>query len=152
MTQSIATPGGADRLLTSGLADEVEFLVARAHVLGAARANALLEQAGLKVRSYSVLSLACGGTSPSQRELADFLRLDPSQIVALVDELELRGLVARGADPRDRRSKVILPTPAGRKLHHRAAELAGDAENLSLAKLSEEERTRLRGLLRRIAF
>ena len=44
-----------------------------------------------------MLTLANSGLEPTQRELADFLSLDPSQIVALMDELEKRGLVDPGA-------------------------------------------------------
>jgi DNA-binding MarR family transcriptional regulator len=104
------------------------------------------------VRSYSVLSLACSGRNPSQRELADFLSLDPSQIVALVDELEQRGLVARETDPHDRRSKGIVATAAGRTLYAAAKKIVRAAEDRSLTDLSRIEREQLRDLLQRIAF
>ena len=94
----------ANRLLDTVLGTNIEFLMARARSIGSENANRLLSQLGLRVRSYSVLSLACSPAQPSQRELADFLSLDPSQIVALVDELEKRGLVCRSTDKRDRRS------------------------------------------------
>lgn len=141
-----------DRLLASDLAGEIEFLAARARSVGIGHANALLAPLELKVRSYSVLALACSGTDPSQRELSGFLRLDPSQIVSLVDALEARGLVERAADPRDRRSKVIRSTAAGRDLFGRAAAAVRDAEDTSLAALSDTERDQLRDLLRKIAF
>ncbi|NKX52566.1 MarR family transcriptional regulator, partial [Arthrobacter deserti] len=104
------------------------------------------------VRSYSVLSLACSGENPSQRELADFLSLDPSQIVSLVDQLEKRGAVTREADPRDRRSKVIAATAAGRRLYRAAAAVVRESEAQSLRRLNEAERDTLRSLLRRVAF
>ncbi|HXF02606.1 MAG TPA: MarR family transcriptional regulator [Arthrobacter sp.] len=152
-TSSQPTAGnGLERLYTTDLASEIEFLTARARSLGSGRANNMLAELDLKVRSYSVLSLACSGQNPSQRELADFLSLDPSQIVALVDQLEKRGAVAREADPRDRRSKVIAPTAAGRRLYKRAEAIIRQASDLSLAQLNEQERETLRDLLRRIAF
>ncbi|MCX6499958.1 MAG: MarR family transcriptional regulator [Arthrobacter sp.] len=120
--------------------------------MGSGRANTMLAPLDLKVRSYSVLAMACSDTEPSQRELADFLRLDPSQIVSLVDALEKRGLVFRGPDPRDRRSKVIRPTAAGMELHQRAAAAVRVAEDTSLAPLDGPERDQLRVLLRKIAF
>lgn len=141
-----------DRLLASELVNEIEFLAARARSVGISHANAVLAPLELKVRSYSVLAMACSGTDPSQRELSEFLRLDPSQIVSLVDALEERGLVERAADPRDRRSKVIRPTPAGRKLYGRAAAAVREAEETSLAALDGAERDQLRILLRKIAF
>ena len=152
-TSSQPTAGnGLERLYTTDLASEIEFLTARARSLGSGRANNMLAELDLKVRSYSVLSLACSGQNPSQRELADFLSLDPSQIVALVDQLEKRGAVTREADPRDRRSKVIAPTAAGRRLYKRAEAIIRQASDLSLAQLNAQERETSRDLLRRIAF
>lgn len=147
-----ALPASPDRFLGSELANEIEFLAARARALGSSHANAMLAPLDLRVRSYAVLAMACSGSEPSQRELADFLRLDPSQIVALVDELEQRGLVLRAPDPRDRRSKVIRATAAGTELHRRASAAVRAAEDTSLARLDSAERDQLRGLLRRIAF
>jgi DNA-binding MarR family transcriptional regulator len=143
---------GLERLYGTDLANEIEFLTARARSLGSGLANSMLAELDLKVRSYSVLSLACSGQNPSQRELADFLSLDPSQIVALVDQLERRGAVAREADPRDRRSKVIVATAPGRKLYKQAEAIIRKASDESLAQLNEQERETLRDLLRRIAF
>lgn len=150
--EAAAPPDVPERLLGSDLVDEIEFLAARARSLGSAHANAMLAPLDLKVRSYSVLAMACSGTEPSQRELADFLRLDPSQIVSLVDALEQRGLVLRAADSRDRRSKVIRPTAAGMELYERATASVRAAENTSLAALDGPERDQLRVLLRKIAF
>lgn len=146
------TPAVPDRLLAGELVNEIEFLAARARSLGSAHANAMLAPLDLKVRSYSVLAMACSDTAPSQRELADFLRLDPSQIVSLVDALEQRGLLFRAPDPRDRRSKVIRPTAAGVELYQRAAAAVRVAEETSLAPLDAPERDQLRVLLRKIAF
>ena len=64
-----------------------------------AAGNASLAEHGLKARSYSVLALPASDARPSQRELAEFLRLDPSQVVGLVDGLQARGLVRREPDP-----------------------------------------------------
>src|SRR3954452_14358553 len=135
-TSSQPTAGnGLERLYSTDLASEIEFLTARARSLGSGRANNMLAELDLKVRSYSVLSLACSGENPSQRELADFLSLDPSQIVSLVDQLEKRGAVSREADPRDRRSKVIAATAAGRRLYRAAAAIVRESEAHSLRRL-----------------
>jgi DNA-binding MarR family transcriptional regulator len=141
-----------DRLLATGLAQEIEFLTARARAVGTARANAALAAVDLRVRSYSVLSLAASGESPSQRELAEFLSLDASQIVALVDELETRGLVVRTQDARDRRSKSITATASGARLAERASAIVRAAEAESLGALTVAERDQLRDLLRTAAF
>lgn len=149
-SSTIAT--GIDRFLGCELAGEIEFLAARTRSLGSARANALLAPLGLKVRSYSVLSLACSDLSPTQRELAEFLSLDPSQIVPLVDQLEKGGFVERCADPNDRRSKVISATPEGHALYKQARLATAKGESTSMERLSKAEQETLRDLLSRIAF
>ncbi|MDQ1538800.1 MAG: hypothetical protein QOE58_3193 [Actinomycetota bacterium] len=142
----------SDRLLASTLAQEIPFLLARARARTSGEANRRLAQVDLNVRTYSVLSLACSGMSPSQRELGDFLNLDPSQIVVLVDELQNRGAVKREADLRDRRSRLIVGTPAGRRLLRRAAGLIDHATAHMLQALDPEEQRTLLGLLTRVCF
>lgn len=151
-TEQAAGDDGAHRLLATDLASEVEFLTARARSIGTARANANLAPLDLRVSSYCVLALACSGTNPSQRELAEFLRLDPSQIVSLIDRLENRGAVRRESDVRDRRSKVVAATASGRTLYARARVAVREAEDESMAPLSAEERLQLKALLQRVAF
>ena len=84
--------------------------------------------------------------------LADFLRLDPSQVVALVDGLEREGRVRRESDPDDRRSKVVIATRAGEELLVAAQAAIADAQEVTLGTLTAEERDVLRGLLRRVAL
>jgi DNA-binding MarR family transcriptional regulator len=134
------------------LFDDVSFLLARANALSLAAGNAALSEHGLRVRSYSVLSLAAGATRTSQRELAELLRLDPSQVVALVDELQSRGLVVREPDPADRRANVVVATELGRAVHAHAAADARAAEAALHDDLSAADRVRLTELLRRMAF
>ena len=62
--RSTAETTGRSRLLGTELAEEIEFLTARARSVGITRANASLAPLALKVRSYSVLSLACSGGPP----------------------------------------------------------------------------------------
>jgi DNA-binding MarR family transcriptional regulator len=148
----LTLPTGIDRLRASPLASEIEFLTARSRAIGSSIGNQFLAEQGLKVRSYSVLALACGGLRASQKELAEFLRLDPSQIVSMVDDLEKQGLVSREPDPGDRRSKVIVATPAGETRYRSAAVAARAAEDLALRALSKSERLQLGELLQKVAF
>ncbi|MEV4901110.1 MarR family transcriptional regulator [Citricoccus sp. NPDC055426] len=143
---------GTGRFLDSDLTHQVHFLTSRARGRGISHANGQLEGLDLKVRQFSVLSLAASGMNPSQRELGEFLSLDPSQIVALVDHLEQRGAVRRETDPRDRRSKIIVATEAGQQLHGQALKILEDSEDHTLSTLSPRERKQLRSLLLKIAF
>ncbi|WP_341720104.1 MarR family transcriptional regulator [Micromonospora sp. FIMYZ51] len=145
-------PTGRDSLRDSVLGGDLIFLLARANALTLAAANAALAQHGLKARSYSVLALAADEARPTQRELAEFLRLDPSQVVALVDGLEQRRLIERQTDPADRRANVLVATDAGRDLFARAQESARAVELGLLATVTPEDHERLAELLRLLAF
>ena len=142
----------AEQFMKCDLMQELDFLVARMRSLGSGRANLALKPFGLKVRSYSVLSLACSEVMPTQRDLAEFLALDPSQIVPLVDGLEAKSLVIRMADPNDRRSKVVVATDAGKKLYGKARKATEQSEQETLKALTPGERTQLRDLLSRVVL
>ena len=89
---------------------------------------------------------------PSQRELSEFLGLDPSQVVSLIDDLQGRGLVERKPDKRDRRSRIIVATPEGRRLLREALPAAQAAGDANFASLTDEERKTLSTLLAKVAF
>ncbi|WP_322410307.1 MarR family winged helix-turn-helix transcriptional regulator [Microbacterium invictum] len=148
-----ATPASAPAGLTASiLGDDLSFLLARANALSLSAGNAALAVHDLKARSYAVLAAACATPPPSQRELADFLRLDPSQVVSLVDQLEQRGLVERRADPQDRRANAVVATAAGEALARDAQQTARRAEEAVHGDLDPDERRTLMALLRRLAF
>lgn len=133
------------------LADDIGFLLSRASGLVVRATNDALAEVDLRVRSYSVLALACdreGGTS--QRDLAAGLGLDPSQVVALVDDLARRGLVQRTPSPGDRRTKLVTATGQGRRVRDRAAALAGTGGQRRLGRLTADEQATLRDLLARV--
>ncbi|PWJ54361.1 transcriptional regulator, MarR family [Quadrisphaera granulorum] len=140
------------RFSSAALAHDVEFLAVKAFAAGTRRLNHRLRPLELRARSYAVLSTACEPQPLTQRELATLLELDPSQVVALVDELVARGLVVRVTDERDRRRRLVQASPEGRAVHARASELAAAAEDSSLATLSPDEREALRALLRKLVF
>ena len=148
------TTGRADAVTAPhpDLFDDLSFLLARSNALSLAAGNAALRAHGLRVRSYSVLALAAGGRRPSQRELAELLRLDPSQVVALVDELQARELVIRQPDPGDRRANVVTATDEGAALYARATVSVAGAQEDVFSSLSLEERSHLTTLLRSVAI
>lgn len=143
----------ADRPVGSkALIDDTSFLLARASALSNSAGNAALGEFGLKVRSYSVLELAADGGRTSQREIAEFLRLDPSQVVALVDDLQKSKLVAREPDWRDRRANVIVATAAGLQVLERARQKVRETVTELHSALTDDERVTLTELLRKTAF
>ena len=139
----------AEKLTAATISLDAGFLLAKLHAGGSVLNNRALAAFDLKERSYSVLALANSGLEPTQREMAEFLSLDPSQIVALIDELEKRGLVIRAPGKLDRRAKIVSSTPEGEALFRRAEAAARDAESAALAGLSAPEIATLKGLLRK---
>lgn len=135
------------------LVDEVGFLAIKAASTGTRLARARLRPLGLHVRSYSTLAVAAASaTGASQREIAEYLDLDPSQLVALVDELESNGLVAREVDPSDRRYRLIRATAKGADMLAQARTETSAAEDEALGMLTAEERKSLLSLLRKVVF
>ena len=137
--------------MISPLAENLGYLLSRASGQVVRATNAALAEHGLRVRQYSVLVLACEADDGiSQRELATELGLDPSQVVLLVDELAAAGLVARHPAPTDRRTRLVVPTPEGRRVREDAGRAADAAVEGPLALLGDAERDRLRDMLARI--
>lgn len=133
------------------LTDDVGYLLSRTSGITARAANAALAGYGLRVRQYSVLSLAAdapGGLS--QRELAKVLGLDPSQVVLLVDELADAGLVERRPCPGDRRARLVVATDSGRRVLGGARRQAHHGVRQQLRALSDGEQETLRELLARV--
>ncbi|MFE4544241.1 MarR family winged helix-turn-helix transcriptional regulator [Arthrobacter sp. NPDC056727] len=143
------TKAGTPRLAAAEIGNDVGLLLAKLHAAGSALNNRVLGDFGLRERSFSVLTLACSGLEPTQRELAIFLGLDPSQVVSLVDDLERRGLVERATGKQDRRAKIIVSTAEGRRIHAKARALLEACEQEQLTALSDAEAGQLRMLLRK---
>jgi DNA-binding MarR family transcriptional regulator len=137
------------KLVAASISQDLGFLLAKLHAAGSVLNNRALAEFELKERSYSILILANSGLEPTQREMADFLSLDPSQIVALVDELEKRGLVVRAPGKQDRRAKTVTATAKGGKVLEQASEAAQRAEAEVLDGLPAEESAQLKTLLRK---
>ncbi|GAA3739682.1 DNA-binding MarR family transcriptional regulator [Spinactinospora alkalitolerans] len=135
------------------LTEDLGFLLSRASGVLARSASEALAPLGLRVRSYSVLDLVGeDGGGVTQRRLAATMGLDPSQIVALVDDLESRGLVTRTPDPADRRNKLIVNTEQGHRLRGEAQQQVEQAHIGYFARISQSDLDRLRRLLQQIAF
>ena len=122
--------------------------VARMAGFGVGRA---LAEIGTTAHEFAILHRLEQGGSAHGRELARTLRLHPSNLVALLDQLEVEGLIARRRDPRDRRRQVIKLTSAGTRRLRDAEAAAAKAERELLSPLSSEERRRLHDYLERVA-
>jgi DNA-binding MarR family transcriptional regulator len=110
-----------------------------------------LEPLQLHPREFAVLRAVKAGDGQSQQALADRLRIPPSRMVAIVDELESRGLIERRQDPSDRRVRTLYVTEAGQTLLDDAFKLAMHHERAISDLLSQDERSELLRILNRLA-
>jgi DNA-binding MarR family transcriptional regulator len=127
------------------------FLLARLGLAFKTRALARIEQEGFDAHHYSVLAILAEGARETQATIADALAVDPSRLVALLDALEERGLIARQRDPHDRRRHVVSITPAGERQLQRLRSIAKQVEDDFFGPLDAEEREIFHTLLLRLA-
>ena len=93
--------------------------------------------------------MSSGGLS--QQALAAQLDVLPSRLVALVDELESRGLVERRNNAEDRRTYALHLTDAGRAAHDSIGRVAREHQQALCAALDAREQEQLAAMLLRIA-
>ena len=77
---------------------------------------------GIDGRELAVLLVLAGGEPASQQQAAQRLGIDRTTMVALLDALEGKGLVARHPHADDRRRNVVELTDAGQDALRRATE------------------------------
>jgi MarR family transcriptional regulator, lower aerobic nicotinate degradation pathway regulator len=110
---------------------------------------AALESIGLTPPLFAVLNYLQANEGAIQQQIGSAMRIDPSTMVSLIDQLERAGLAKRRPHPQDRRAREVLITAKGRRTLKRGRELAREVEGDVLQGLSPAERRRLVTLLRK---
>jgi len=87
----------------------------------------------------------------SQQALAEVLQMHPSGLVAIIDELEERGLVRRQDSREDRRTYELHLTDKGQVALRDIGRIAQEHNDSLCAALSQHEREQLTEFLQRIA-
>jgi DNA-binding MarR family transcriptional regulator len=129
------------------LADQVGYLLSKAHLRVHNPANEALEPLGLTVKHYGLLTLLVHEGPVSQGRLGEVMKIDRTTMVTLIDDLERAGHVDRTRNPEDRRAYALAATPAGKAVQRRAATLMKRVYDETLSPLSAEERGELRRML-----
>jgi DNA-binding MarR family transcriptional regulator len=112
---------------------------------------AALEPLGLRPQHFGVLTLIASEPGSAQQELVARSMIDPSSMVAVIDELEKMGLAERRQHSADRRKHAVHLTEKGTRTLERARAVAMRTGQELLAPLDESERETLRLLLRKLA-
>src|SRR5215469_9750360 len=127
------------------------FLLAQVGAHAAAKFAERLRPLGLSPAQAGILRILDASPAITQQVLASALGSPPSRLVALVDELESKGLIERQENETDRRRYALLLTAKGRSTLNNIGGLVRGHQNELLAVLSEAERNQLTMLLKRIA-
>jgi DNA-binding MarR family transcriptional regulator len=102
----------------------------------------ILQRHRIAMWAYAVLLALDSGEEPvrTQAALAQAIGADKTRIIAVLDDLQERGLIRREPDPDDRRARILAITPRGRKLRHAVQTEIQAQEERTLAALEPRDR------------
>jgi DNA-binding MarR family transcriptional regulator len=104
----------------------------------------------LRLPQAAVLACLADQGPMSQREVSDALRLDPGDLVGVIDKLETLNYVLRRRDAGDRRRHALELTAQGRAALRERHDRDVRVNDTLLSTLDPAERDQLRSLLLRV--
>lgn len=105
---------------------------------------------GFRPVDFSVMSLITHNPGITSRQLCTALNILPPNLVAMINALERRELIARKRHPRDGRAVGLHLTAAGQELMRDAERTARELESDAIGRLTAAERKTLLRLLQKI--
>ncbi len=126
------------------------YYIRRLHQISVAIFLQQTEAFGITPVQYAALQTVGNSPQIDQRTLARAIGLDTSTVAGVIDRLESRNLLVRGASPEDRRVKQLTLTNAARQLLGEAAPAMLRAQQLILEPLDAGEQEEFTRLLRRL--
>jgi DNA-binding MarR family transcriptional regulator len=137
--------------LHEALSRHTGFLMSRVGMLAQRAFAERVSHIGLTPRGWGALNVLDQEGAITQQSLGRCIGMDPSTMVATIDELEAQGLVERRRNPQDRRAHALHLTAKGRRTLAKGREIAAGAQDELLAPLDPGERKQLHELLLRLA-
>jgi DNA-binding MarR family transcriptional regulator len=149
------TPGEAAKRKVAAvnygaLTGSIGFLLKRVQLVVMADAIATLAPLKLRPAQFSVLVLIDANEELAQSELCAALSIQRANFVAMLDELEARGLTKRCVSTRDRRINTVALTAEGRRVLALAVKMHAVHEAKLLERLGDKGRSQLAILLGRL--
>ncbi len=141
---------GRDPLPGDRAPSTLAFLLSQVGTYAARQFSERMAEVDLHPALFRVLNLIDAGEGRSQQAIGEAIQVPPSRMVALVDELERRGLVERRPHPTDRRVRALYLTAKGRKTLVRGREIASAHEKDMTRGMAAADRKRLLQLLQKI--
>ncbi|MFH9586355.1 MarR family winged helix-turn-helix transcriptional regulator [Streptomyces luteogriseus] len=127
------------------------WLLGRAAARGRALVAEALAGEDMRMWHHVVLSAVRDLAPVAQADLGRGIRLDPKDLVGVLNDLQAAGLVVREPDPKDRRKNAVSLTEPGARLLKRCEKAARAANDELLAPLSAAEREQFMEMLLRIS-
>ena len=138
-TKESAPPGIAKRWPT--------LLVIKLGRITMHRFSEALEPYGIRPRHVAALIELRDNGELTQQTLCGQLHLDPTNLVAILNELEEKGYATRRRDPEDRRRHLVEVSKKGLAVIDKVSEVMDDVEEELLDGLDSSERERFEELL-----
>jgi DNA-binding MarR family transcriptional regulator len=126
------------------------FLLSQVGVYASQRFAQRIAALDLQPPLFRVLNAVDAAKGNSQQAIGEAIGAPASRMVAIVDELEQRGLVERRPHPGDRRIRALYLTGEGRKLLARGRKVAMEHEEELTRGMSKAERKQLVALLQKL--
>ncbi len=145
---AVAVPATAELGL---LRDDLGYLLRRAQLAVFADFGEKLAELQLRPGQFAVLIAIDNNPGVTQSDVCQLLGIQRPNFVAVIDDLEARGLARRTSSAADRRSNSLLLTAAGKRLLQRAVDLQREQENRLSQRLGPGGRQTLLALLSRLA-
>jgi MarR family transcriptional regulator, 2-MHQ and catechol-resistance regulon repressor len=109
-----------------------------------------IEESGIGLSDFGVMEMLLHKGPQPVNEIGRRIELTSGAITTAVDRLESRELVARGADPCDRRARIVRLTPQGRTHATSVFDAHKAAMDAAAGALSRSERATLIQLLKKL--
>ena len=129
---------------------QATVLIARIARVVRQRFEHMLSPLGLRQRHLVALSYLRSNGPTAQQTLAERLRMDPSSMVCLLNELEDSDMVVRHRDRNDRRRAIIELSGHGKRALCEVDRALETVEDEILDQLDTSQRVTLRALLARL--
>ena len=122
----------------------------KAHRAVARHAERTVVAAEMGLSDFGTLEMLLHKGPHAVNDIGRRIGLTSGSITSAVDRLEKRGLVARGADPLDRRACIVRLTASGEALITNVFARHKAALDYAAGGLSKKERATLLGLLKKL--
>jgi DNA-binding MarR family transcriptional regulator len=140
----------ADRINGDRAPSTLAFLLSQVGIHASKRFAERIAAVDLNPPLFRVLNLVEAAEGKSQQAIGAAIEVPASRMVALVDELEQRGLVERRPDPADRRVRALYLTGKGKQTLSRGRKIAREHEEELTQGLAAADRKRLVDLLQKL--